>query len=446
MRSYNKLHLGIVLVLFCAALYSGHTVSAQTAAEITQKMKETLLQREKIQKEIDALSSSLNASTLQAQTYANELKRLDLTQKKLEASLRLTSNNLSQTTLTLEELYEDIAIAEKAIETHSTSIARTIADMNMAEAETPLEQFVSHKSLSSAFDYINALRTIEGRVQLELRDVRETRMELGVKRDQAIAEKAKLESYKKSLSDQTKVIEYNKDEKEKLEAEARQSAALYKTQLEAKKKEREAFEKELADYESKLKITLDPNAIPGARSGVLSWPFETDFLAGCLGKKKALGNIVCITQTFGNTAFSRATNIYKNGHNGIDFGANTGTKVLAALSGVVTDVENTTAKKGCQYGYWVLVRHANGLSTLYAHLSLVSVRPGDAVTTGTVLGYSGNTGLSTGPHLHFGVYASAGIRIVKAEELGAKTSCRGIKTVAATPQAYLNPLAYLPNF
>ena len=70
------------------------------------------------------------------------------------------------------------------------------------------------------------------------------------------------------------------------------------------------------------------------------------------------------------------------------------------------------------------------------------VRPGDTVATEQVVGLSGDTGFAEGPHLHFGVYATAGVRIVDASALGS-VNCAGIKTVAANPVDYLNPLSYL---
>ena len=55
------------------------------------------------------------------------------------------------------------------------------------------------------------------------------------------------------------------------------------------------------------------------------------------------------------------------------------------------------------YGNYIVIKHSNGTQTLYAHLSKVSVSVGDEVNTGEVIGKSGNTGRSTGPHLHFEV-------------------------------------------
>jgi len=87
-------------------------------------------------------------------------------------------------------------------------------------------------------------------------------------------------------------------------------------------------------------------------------------------------------------------------HDGTDFGAACGTPVRAAAEGVVRAVGRA---KG--YGRRVTIRHPSGLETLYGHLSRIDVRRGEKVSTSTTVGRVGSTGLSTGCHLHFGVYA-----------------------------------------
>ena len=104
-----------------------------------------------------------------------------------------------------------------------------------------------------------------------------------------------------------------------------------------------------------------------------------------------------ITQKFGENPQYYA--IYGlPAHNGIDYGINTGTPILAAADGYVSEVNNDP--KG--YGIYVKVIHAQHY-TLYAHLSSFCVELGQGVVMGDRLGLSGNTGNSTGPHLHFGL-------------------------------------------
>ncbi|MBI4032847.1 LysM peptidoglycan-binding domain-containing M23 family metallopeptidase [Candidatus Berkelbacteria bacterium] len=85
-------------------------------------------------------------------------------------------------------------------------------------------------------------------------------------------------------------------------------------------------------------------------------------------------------------------------HMGIDYRADTGTAVKAAQDGRVVE---TTGGWAGGFGISILVDHGGGLNTRYAHLSRIAVSPGQTVSQGQVIGYSGNTGYSTGPHLHF---------------------------------------------
>ncbi len=85
-------------------------------------------------------------------------------------------------------------------------------------------------------------------------------------------------------------------------------------------------------------------------------------------------------------------------HEGIDFVAETGTRVIASAGGVVA-----VAEYHPQYGKMIEIDHGNDFSSRYAHLSKISVKVGQVVRRGQPIGASGNTGRSTGPHLHFEV-------------------------------------------
>jgi TP901 family phage tail tape measure protein len=85
------------------------------------------------------------------------------------------------------------------------------------------------------------------------------------------------------------------------------------------------------------------------------------------------------------------------GHTGVDYPVGIGTTVRAALGGIVSSVKELKTS----YGHHVRVQHGGGLETIYAHLSRILVSVGNKVNAGSVIGRSGNTGNSTGPHLHF---------------------------------------------
>jgi murein DD-endopeptidase MepM/ murein hydrolase activator NlpD len=86
-------------------------------------------------------------------------------------------------------------------------------------------------------------------------------------------------------------------------------------------------------------------------------------------------------------------------HKGVDIAAPKGTAVFTAAEGAVV----RTGYDAAGYGNFIEVRHPNGMTTLYGHLSRIDVAHGDAIATGQRIGLVGSTGYSTGPHLHFEV-------------------------------------------
>jgi murein DD-endopeptidase MepM/ murein hydrolase activator NlpD len=86
-------------------------------------------------------------------------------------------------------------------------------------------------------------------------------------------------------------------------------------------------------------------------------------------------------------------------HKGIDVPLAVGTPLKAVMDGVVSAAQGGSGARS--YGLYVSIEHSGGKSTLYAHMSKIMVKVGDKVTKGQIIGLSGNTGFSTGPHLHF---------------------------------------------
>jgi murein DD-endopeptidase MepM/ murein hydrolase activator NlpD len=85
-------------------------------------------------------------------------------------------------------------------------------------------------------------------------------------------------------------------------------------------------------------------------------------------------------------------------HQGVDLRAQYGSPILAPADGIVLYIGSKTA-----YGNMVVVLHGGGIATVYGHLWKFAVQPYERVQKGQLLGYTGNTGFSTGPHLHFEV-------------------------------------------
>lgn len=93
----------------------------------------------------------------------------------------------------------------------------------------------------------------------------------------------------------------------------------------------------------------------------------------------------------------------KKFHYGLDFTAPIGTPIYATGDGTVKNVIRSTSKSSKGYGNFVIIDHGYGYKTLYAHMNKYIVKRNQSVKRGEIIGYVGNTGLSTGPHLHYEV-------------------------------------------
>ncbi|MFC8146498.1 M23 family metallopeptidase [Streptomyces paradoxus] len=102
-----------------------------------------------------------------------------------------------------------------------------------------------------------------------------------------------------------------------------------------------------------------------------------------------------------SASFAQNGGMWQSTHSGQDFAVPSGTQVVATHGGTVVKAGGNGAGDGPAYGNAVVIKHGNGMYSQYAHLSKVTVRIGQIVKTGQEIAKSGNTGNSSGPHLHF---------------------------------------------
>ncbi|MGW3123402.1 M23 family metallopeptidase [Streptomyces sp. NPDC001107] len=108
-----------------------------------------------------------------------------------------------------------------------------------------------------------------------------------------------------------------------------------------------------------------------------------------------------------SASFNQAGGMWQSTHSGQDFAVPSGTDVVAAHGGTVVKAGGNGAGDGPAYGNAIVIRHGNGTYSQYAHLSRIDVRVGQVVATGQHIARSGNTGNSSGPHLHFEIRTTA---------------------------------------
>jgi murein DD-endopeptidase MepM/ murein hydrolase activator NlpD len=415
--------LCLSMVLGGALWASG--VFAQSS-EVTQLQAEIAERNDRlkdIEAEIAAYKSELQKVGAEKNTLQKAINQLELERKKISADIAYTQNRIGSTDLEINKLSLEIGDMEIDIDSNKNAIGEMLRRLNEQQNETLLVSLLREGNLANFWNAVDGIEDVKNALGTRVKELASLKTLLEAKRGDEHAKRSGLVKLKEQYADQQEVLINNKEEKNDLLAETKNKESEYQALLKQREEERARFEREIQEFESRLQFILDPNSIPSPGSGVLAWPLDG----------------VRVTQYFGDTAFARSGGYNGRGHNGIDLGAARGTAVKAALAGKVTAV-NVQVAPMCQYGKWVLVKHANGLTTLYAHLSLVSVNQGDDVATGDIIGYSGDTGYAIGPHLHFTVYASQAVNFTQ------YTCNSGIKLTipVSAPSGYLNPMSYLP--
>ncbi|MFJ7421359.1 M23 family metallopeptidase [Streptomyces uncialis] len=117
--------------------------------------------------------------------------------------------------------------------------------------------------------------------------------------------------------------------------------------------------------------------------------------------KKSTGWVKPVSSYALSAGYAQAGGMWASKHSGQDFAIPTGTPVMSVSGGTVVKAGPNGGGDGPAYGNAVVVKHNNGKYSQYAHLSKVNVSVGQKVNAGTVIALSGNTGNSSGPHLHF---------------------------------------------
>ena len=392
--------------------------SAQTAEDIQNKINQNNLNIQNLEQEIIAYQTELDNIGQQKSSLASSIKALDITKKKLNADIAVTQNKIDKTNLLIQNLTSDIGDKEVSINNNLDSIKLGIKNINEFEQNSLMESMLSQNDLSLAWNDIDNIVTVREKIRAEIVDLKQAKNVLEDTKNKTIDAKNQLTKLKSQLSDQQKIVIQNTNEKNNLLKQTKNSEANYQKLLKDRLAKKDAFEKELENYESQLKYILDPSKLPAGR--VLSWPLDAIFVT---------------------SPFAMRSDGF---HYGVDFRARTPLPVYAMADGVVDGTGDTDIQcPGVSFGRFVLLKYNNGLASTYGHLSLIKVKKGDTVTRGQIVAYSGNTGYSTAPHLHVAVYVRDAVEV---KSIPSK-SCPGkILTQPISPtNAYLNPMTYLPQ-
>lgn len=354
------------------------------------------------QAEIDALRQQKQALSDQVSNYQAEINALK-SQKKAQVELKTAlDNKLALTNQQIVNLEEQIVLHDQLIEqkTKEVEAAQKVADEQLNKYKKRIRAMEE----SGRYNYLEVLfgaNSIAEFLSLidDIGDIMTSDKNLEQSYRQSVvnlkAVKAEYEDAQAEMKSAKAELAVLKDQIQRDVAEANAVIASLQSDISANSStldqlssQEEALRKQINAKVDELNRQYqsdqpaDPDS-PNIGTGNLIWPSYCTYISSRQGPR-----------------IHPITGEYKN-HGGTDIGASYGTAIWAADSGTVVD--SCDGWNG-GWGNYVMIDHGNGMQTLYAHMSSRAVSERQHVTRGQVIGYVGQSGMATGPHIHFEMY------------------------------------------
>ncbi len=402
---------------------------AATPEELQQSIEDKNRQLLEINSRIKGTQSQITSLQGQGKTLKQALATLGYQIDQLNLGIKSSEISIEKLRLELRSLGYNLSGVETEIEGKEEAIADILRQLQQKDRDGLLVVLLKNDTLADGLFEVQALRDLQGNLSVNVSDLTALQEKLEGNLILTADKKSDLETESVNLRSRKSIIADQQLEKDQLLKETKNQESLYQKQLTQLETQQQSILNEITQIEADLRARFKPGDIPKKREAAFTWPVVLD------------GEKIRITQNWGETAL--ASRFYKGqAHNGMDIGAPIGTPVYAAADGQVVRVDYNG--RNYQYGRYILIDHGNGLSSLYAHLSGAAVGSGQSVTKGQLIGHVGATGFVTGPHLHFGVYATpqGGWQVISSKSepgLLSVPPASGLVPIGVT----LNPQSYL---
>ena len=414
----------IISVFCCTAVCLGIFFTAlQATGDEIEDLQEQIRQKEeeqkRLQEQVSEYQAVIHTHQHEARTLQQHIASFDAEIQILATEIEVKKAAVETKRLEIEKTKIEINLKEELIEKREQDIVYLLQSLQVVSDQSFIEVILLHDSFSDFLDKVQARDQLLAALQEIVLSLQEERALLEIQKEELLQQEEDLINEQNELDAQNSILAEARQERAVLLSETRSSQAQYQNLLNQVNAQDKALREEIFQLEEELRKKLIPATLP---QGTFIWPNKGGLITQGYG---------CLTSRFAVRSYPRCqtTNGQTGGfHNGVDIAAPLGSAILAADSGVVV------GRSGSRYGYgnWVALRHANGVVTLYAHLSAISVGVGQHVSVGDRIGNMGSTGFSTGSHLHFVAYAPNTFRTVK-------SSRNGLIPIGAT----VNPYTYL---
>ena len=381
----------LALLLVFGLMFSLVPVNARaaTAAEIEKQIDAMEAENKELQKQINAIQSQYNANYSDMKDMVAHKNAIDQEMTLLSSKIETTNEQISAYSQLIADTQEEMEEAEEELRVLSETHRQRVRVM---EEEGRLSYWQVIFQANSFIDLLDRINMIEEINAADRRRIEEMR----IAADIVTATKLNLASEKSAL-EQTRT-KLAADEKALATKRAESDELLH--QLEKKSEE---FEVLLAESEALQEDLMAEIALKEAE--LKEAKYEENLRKLALQGDNPPSNATWITPVSGwrlTSPFGMRLHPvlgYNRMHNGIDMACAQGTPIYATRAGKVT----RTAYQAGGAGNYVSINHLDGFSSVYMHMTHYVVSAGQNVSAGQLIGYVGNTGISTGPHLHFGI-------------------------------------------
>ena len=380
------------------------SVSAETLEEIQAQQDQLQAENQELQAKLDGLREDES----QKQAYQDTLQQqIDVVQEQILT----TRQNIEDLNASIEELTLKLDKSQEAVQDTIDQFKERLVAIYTAGNVSTLEILLDSQSLSDFSTRMSMLDSMTAHDQAIVDTLEEYMQSTQADRDQVEAEKEQVAQLQVTLEDK-------QDELDALYEENRVALGEIQGQMYATENQMEINEAELAEGEAKIQAAIEAQKKAEEAAKQQAGSSGNGYSSGSNSSSNSSGQSPVINPPSDGSGGGSGFNpiwplpgvslIYSPfngypGHKGMDIAGPWGTPVVAAADGQVIEANNYDSW-GYSWGYYVLIYHNGTYSTRYAHLSSVAVSTGQYVTAGTVIGYEGDTGNVTGPHLHFEVY------------------------------------------
>ena len=377
-------------------------VNAASSSEIKKELTGLRNQQAELKKEREALQAKIRENQSKTQTLVDKKSDIDQQISMTQASISNLNEQVQQYSLLISNKQAELEASQAEEKRLNEQYKTRIRSMEETGNISYWAILFGANSFSDLLDKIDVIQEIAKADQLMLEKMKAVSAQIASERTELEQQMAELDATREELDQQEQELEDQRAEADVLlgdmmKAYEEMNADYEQNMADEAELSDEIAKSEAAYYAALSKEEAERIAALNRQNNNKGSNSNSSGATNTGGWLYPLPYQCQVTDSYGYRTHP-LTKKY-SWHNGVDFGAAAGTAILATKSGTVT-----TASYSAAWGYYVVINHGDGYSSLYAHQPSCSVSVGDYVTQGQTIGYVGSTGWSTGPHLHFTIY------------------------------------------